>query len=261
MSRYILYLSYILWFGLLCGCDMQQYPDFGKPEKPQILIYSGMTMLLPVTEVAELFEELYECEVKITFGSSGHIYTSVQANQIGDIFFPGSVSYIEQLQRIGIITDSVEVGYNQAAIFVAKGNPLQITADFSLLLNDSIDVVIANPATGAIGRETKKILEAQGIYNQVAGQAQYITTGFAGLIRAIESHDADLVINWQAAGFSPEHQNTMEMIAFPQGVSNKQRLVMGSLKYSRQPELLQQFLAVAHSKQGRAIFAKYGLAD
>jgi len=261
MLRYVLSVYFALWFGLLCGCDMQQYPDFGEPEKPQLLIYSGMTMLPAVTEVAALFEEQNDCEVKITFGSSGHIYTSVQANQIGDIFFPGSVGYIEQLQGAGVVTDSVEVGYNQAAIFVAKGNPLQITADLSLLLSDSINVVIANPTTGAIGREIKKILDAQGIYDQVAVQAQYLTTGFAGLIQAIESHDADLVINWRAAEFSPEHQSTMEMISLPEEVAAKQRLVMGALKYSRHPELVQSFLAVACSKQGHAIFAKYGMAD
>lgn len=261
MSRYLLYLFMVLWFGLFCGCDMQQYPDFGEPERPQLLIYSGMTMLQPVTEIAALFEELHDCEVKITSGSSGHIFTSVQANQIGDIFFPGSVSYIEQLQRSGVITDTVEVGYNQAALFVEKGNPLQITADFSFFLDESIDVVIGNFATGAIGRETKKILEAQGIYDQVAAQAEYLTTGFDRLILAIENQDADLVINWRAAGFYPEHEKNLEMIPLPEDVASKQLLVMGALKYSRHPELAHALLTFAHSKEGQSIFAKYGLTD
>ncbi len=261
MIRFILLSFIIVLVSLLCACDVQEYPDLGEQQKPQILIYSGMTMLPPLVEISDLVEEQYGCEVKITFGSSGHMYTSVQENKIGDIFFPGCVSYLNDLQHADIVKETANVGFNQAAIFVAKGNPKNIPADLTSLTDSSINIVVGNPVTGSIGRETKAILEAQGSYHQVSVRAEYLTTGYKGLVQAIVNGDADVVINWRAAGFNPAYNNTIEMIPLPDEIAQKRPLVMGLLRYSRHPELARAFLNVAHSDQGQKIFRKYGFRD
>lgn len=261
MLRYVLYCYVVLFAAFLCSCDAQKYPDLGDDNKPQLLIYSGMTMLKPLVEIADLVEEQCDCEVKITFGSSGHMYTSVQVNKIGDIFFPGSVSFIDQLQQAGVVKETARVGYNQAALFVAKGNPQNISADLTSLFDASINVVIGNPATGAIGRETKTILEPLGIYQKVSSQAEYLTTGYKGLVQAINTGDADLVINWRTAGFNPSQTNTHEMLLLPETIAEKRPLVMGLLRYSRHPDLARSFIQTAQSAQGQEIFRKYGFLD
>lgn len=261
MTRFILFSTILILASFLCACDVQQYPDLGAQQKPQILIYSGMTMLQPLVEISEVVEEQYGCEVKITFGSSGHMYTSVQENKIGDVFFPGCVSYLNDLQRADIIIETMNVGFNQAALFVAKGNPKNIPADLTSLTDGSISIVIGNPVTGSIGRETKAITEAQGIYHQVVTRAEYQTTGYKGLIQAIVNGDADVVVNWRAAGFDSAYDTSIEMIPLPEKITAKRPLVMGLLRYSRHPELARAFLNVAHSEQGQKIFRKYGFRD
>lgn len=261
MLRCIIYSMLVLVLSLLSACDSQKYPESAEQKKAQLLIYSGMTMLQPLGEIADLVEQKYDCEVKITFGSSGHMYTSVQANQIGDIFFPGCISYLTELEKVGVVNETGLVGYNQAALFVAKGNPQNIQADLSFFSDNSLKYVIGNPVTGSIGRETKVILEAQGLYQHVSSHAEYLTTGFKGLVRAIGNGDADLVINWRAAAFNPAYDNMVEMVALPENIAGKKPLVMGLLRYSIHPDLARSFIQISQSDKGQEIFRKYGFVD
>lgn len=261
MIRLLSYICAFFVFANLCACDAQKYPDFGDHKKEQLLIYSGMTMLPPLVEIADLFEEQCDCEIKITFGSSGHMFTSVQANKIGDIFFPGCDSYLSELQQLDVVVESAVIGFNQIAIFVADGNPHEISSDLSALIDPSLNVVIGNPQTGSIGRETKVVLQERGMYQSASSLAEYLTTGYRGLVQALAKGDADVVLNWRAAGYNPEYKGVIEMIPLSQEIARKKPLAMGLLRYSRHPELAHTFLQVSQSEQGQQIFRKYGFLD
>ena len=120
MQNIKIQLLFILPF-LLVACDMQKYPEPVNSNQRELLIYSGMTMLQPLQEISTLIEKEENCRIKITYGGSGHILKSVEVNQIGDLFFPGDNSYIDELQDKGIITESIPVGYNKAGLFVQPG--------------------------------------------------------------------------------------------------------------------------------------------
>ena len=73
----------LVLLGLLCACDMRQYPHPENDQQREILVYSGMTMIQPLMEIVELFEKRENCSVKISYGGSGHILRSVEVNQVG----------------------------------------------------------------------------------------------------------------------------------------------------------------------------------
>ncbi|MCD6580765.1 MAG: substrate-binding domain-containing protein [Desulfuromusa sp.] len=253
-------LLFILLF-LLVACDMQKYPEPENNDQRELLIYSGMTMQQPLQEISALIEKEENCRIKITYGGSGHLLKSVEVNQIGDLFFPGDKSYIDELQDKGIITESIPVGYNEAGLFVQPGNPKQITSDLKQLQNRQLHVVIGTKKAGAIGRETERILQQAGVYQEVVNNSLYMTTDSRGLAQAIKNQDADLVVNWKAVDFLPENTGKMDFIALPIEDAEKQPLVMGLLKYSRYPELARKIMQLASSDVGQNIFCKYGFLD
>ena len=154
-------LFFIVPFYLF-ACDMQKYPESGNDNCREILIYSGMTMIQPLKELSALVEAGEDCRIIITAGGSGHLLRSVEINQIGDLFFPGDKSYIDTLKQKGIISDSVQVGYNQARLFVQPGNPKQINSDLNNFQNKQLHVVFGSQKAGAIGRETERIFRKYG---------------------------------------------------------------------------------------------------
>ena len=243
---------------LLTACgndDVQNVTE--KPQK-ELLIYCGTTMALPMREIASHIEKQENCEVTILLGGSGNLHQAIMVNKQGDIFLPGMESYIEQAQAEGLISETGVVGINQAALLVAKGNPLNIPADLQALLNPDYRTVLGSPESGSIGRETKRMLDKVGIYQEVVLKTLYMTPDSRDLSKAIKNKAADLVVNWKSTAQWPKYQDVTDVILLGGEIAHPHKLVLGLLKYSTQPQLAHNFIQYAISAEGQAIFASYG---
>ncbi len=226
--------------------------SFGKDT---MVLLCGVTMRYAVEEVTTLFSENHDVEFEISYGGSGNLKTLIQENKVGDLFFPGSDSYINQLKDTGEVNDTAAVGENRATLMVKKGNPKKIS-NINALTDWDYGVVLARAESGSIGREAEKILTDFGILDDAMDNALYLTTDSKDLGAAIRNGDADVTINWRAAATWPENKGQVDTIDIP-GVSGKQ-LVFGRLSYSRHPQLAMEFLRFVASDTGRAIFEKHG---
>lgn len=252
----------MLFFLMAClflctGCEKE------KPaaKKKEILIYCGITMIKPISEIAKIIEGQADCEIIITKGGSGNLLKSIKINKVGDLYLPGSESYIKTCLKDGLVSETAHVGYNKAAMMVQKGNPKNISPDLVNLKNGDYYVVIGNPDSGSIGKETKKILNKRGIFNEVMNNALKLTTDSKDLIAVIKNQEADLVVNWYAAGTWAENEPFVDILPIDEKFAEKKKLVMGLLTTSRYPEIAKKIIAYASSPKGREIFNKYGLYD
>lgn len=249
--RAISVLIMVLFFMAGCGDT--------EPRRPELLIYCGITMLKPMTELAKIMEETHDCTIRITSGGTGNLMKSIRANKHGDLFLPGSDSYIATGFKEGLVTKAVHVGFNKAAMMTSKGNPLSIPAKLEALTNPRFRVVIGNPESGSIGRETKKILDKRGIFAKVVANASQMTTASKDLSRVIRDGEADLVINWYATSTWPENAGAMTALPIDDKFARKKKLMLGLLTYSQHPGIAKAIMDYATSEEGRKIFDKYGL--
>ncbi len=246
---------------LFCSCDTQPESEGTQPvEKPsrEILVYSGMTMIQPVMELAALVEREKNCKVRISYGESEWIKKTAMTSRTGDILFPGTPSYLQPLIKDGSINKTLTVGQNRIALMVQKGNPKQVKPDLTELLREDLMIVIGAPDAGAIGHETGNSLTRLGIYDQVVNKALYLAPDSKGLSQALRSADADVVVNWRAVACFKDNIQFMDAIALPEEQSASLPLVMGLLNFSKHKDLAEYFMARADSETGRAIFNKYG---
>ncbi|MCD4825734.1 MAG: substrate-binding domain-containing protein [Phycisphaerae bacterium] len=232
-----------------------------KQPKKELLIYCGITMIKPMTDIAEIIEEQENCKIIIIKGGSGNLLKSIKTNKVGDLYLPGSDFYIKTCLREGLVTETVHVGHNKAAMMVQKGNPKGITADLNNLASKEYYVVICNPNSGSIGRETKKILDKKGIFQKVQDNARDITTDSKDLSLALINKQADIVINWYATSTWPANEPYVEVLPIDEKYAAKKKLVIGLLKTAEHPEIARKFMEYAASGKGHELFRKYGLYD
>ncbi len=240
---------------LLIGCNER---TSNLTDKKELLIYCGITMEKPVRELAGRFEKLENCTVKIMIGGSGTLYRIMTVNQAGDLYLPGSEAYINKGLGDNVITKTEHVGYNRAALIVAKGNPLNISPNINNLVSKKFRTVLGSPDSGSIGKETKHILTNAGFYEKALDSSLYLTSDSKGLRQAITEDVADLTLNWYAPAIWTENIDKMEALQLDKSVAIPHRLILSLLRYSREPELAKRLFVFMSSETGRKTFNYYG---
>lgn len=240
---------------LLIGCNEQAG---NLADKKELLIYCGITMEKPVRELAGHFEKRENCTVKIMIGGSGTLYRIMTINQAGDLYLPGSEAYVKKGLVDGVITETEKVGYNRAALIVAKGNPLNISPNINNLVSKKFRTVLGSPDSGSIGKETKHILTNAGFYEKALDSSLYLTSDSKGLRQAITEGDADLTMNWYAPAIWTENVDKMEALQLDESVAVPHQLILSLLRYSKEPELAKRLFIFMSSEPGRKIFEHYG---
>ncbi|SLM28352.1 Extracellular solute-binding protein family 1 [Desulfamplus magnetovallimortis] len=259
ISRHILIAVILISSLLVTGCEKEHTADL--PEKKELLIFCGITMIKPMLEIAKIIEKEENVNITITKGGSGNLLKSIIYTKTGDLYLPGSDQYYKTISSDYpcTILETVHVGHNRASIMVQKGNPLGITNDLANLAKKEYAVVIGNAKSGSIGKETQKILEKRGIYDLVLQNAMLLTTDSKDLARVIVNKEADLVINWHAVSTWEENRDYMDVLDIDPQFSEVNNLVLGLLKFSRNMDTARKFMAFAASEEGHKIFKKYGL--
>ena len=238
---------------LLNGCSEPQVE-----ERKELLVYSGITMIKPMKQLAEEFERQHQVKITITQGGSQDLYDSLKSSQVGDLYLPGSPSYRLNNAADGILKEHVLLGYNRVAIMVEKGNPKNLNNDIKQLTDKNLNTVLCNPQTGSIGRASDKILKAAGISEQAYENAVYLTTDSRRLIEAFKKKNADITLNWYAAGTWPGNRDYVDIIELPKEISQPKALELSLLSFSKYPNEAKAFMEYASSKHGLGVFRDFG---
>ncbi len=226
--------------------------------KEPLIFYVGITMVKPMQELSTEFEKMNNCKIKILQGGSQELYDSIKLSKIGDLYLPGSDSYIKKYANENIFLDSVFVGFNKLALIVKKGNPKNIKNSLDELTNPRLNVVLGNAESGSVGNATKKVLIKYGNYQQAILNTIYLAPDSRNLTQSIKEDKADLILNWYATIFWDQNKNIVEALEIDDEYTNKSKLVLTLLNTSKNKPLAKKFLEFASSAKGKATFKKYG---
>jgi len=240
----------------LSGCESSD-EQASNPES-DLIIYSGITMVRPLSQLTREFEEQYNVKISIKQGASGYLYKTLKEEQKGDIFFPGSQEYRQKHQSENLLSEHRFVGYNRIALVVAKGNPKNLNTNLTQLTNPKLSVVLSSPESGAVGKNAKDLLDKAGLTKQVYENLTYFTTDSHRIFNAIKKKHADVALNWYATTKWPETIDYMDAILLPSEIAKPKRLELNLLSFSARPELALQFMEYASSQHGLKTFAEFG---
>lgn len=230
-------------------------------EDTPLLIYCGITMVRPITELARNFEQREKIKINIAQGGSEDLYQSARKSKLGDIYFPGEPSYRDKYLSEGLLGDVKLVGYNQLALFVAKGNPKKVKPDVNELLRKDLTLMIGNANSGSVGQETKQTLDRLKMYPAVVSKASFLMPDSRSLSLSMKRGEADITLSWRATAFFPDNAPYMDVIDLDAKVFEPQALLLNQLTFSTHPQLARKFMEYAASTEGQAVFRKWGFLD
>lgn len=246
----------LLGAGLFHGGAAQAQDD-----PPELLLYCGITMVRPMTEIAQRFEQRESVRIRIAQGGSEDLYQSAKKSGVGEWYLPGEPSYRDKHQAEGLFDGEVLVGYNQMALMVHKGNPKQVKPDPRELLRKDLAAIVGNADSGSVGQETKKILDTLGIYRKVVRAAVFLAPDSRSLVNAMKKQEADVTLIWRATGYFADHAATLDIIDLDPQLAVPQALLLIRLTTAKYPELTKKFMDLAASEEGREIFRKHGFLE
>ena len=228
---------------------------------PELLLYCGITMVKPMTEIAQLFEKREGVKILISQGGSEDLYQSAKKSGLGDWYLPGEPSYRDKHLQEGLLGDFVNVGYNQMALVVQKGNPKKVRADPHELLRKDLTIILGNAESGSVGQGSKDVLDKLGIYPKVVKASAFLSPDSRSLMNAMRKGEADLTLTWRATGLFSDNVSKLDVLDLDPKIAKPQALLLIILKSSKNPEFARSFMKLSAGDEGQAIFRKHGFLD
>lgn len=226
-----------------------------------MLLYCGITMVRPMTEIAQNFEKRENIKITIAQGGSEDLFQSARKSGVGDWYLPGEPSYYELHRKENLFGEFTTVGYNQMSLMVQKGNPKGVKPDPREMLRKDLVAIIGNAESGSVGKEAKDILDSLGIYPKVIRQAAFLAPDSRSLVNAMKKGEADITMNWRAVGFFPDNTGRLDVIDLDPKLAKPQALLLVQLKSTKNADLGRRFLNYVAGEEGQAIYRKHGFLD
>ena len=164
----------------------------GNDIKKTVLIAAAANFQEPLKEIAAEFSKSNDSiELKLSFGSSGNLYTQIKEGAPYEMFFSADTGFPAKLfnEEFGA-EKPINYALGTLVLWTLNGSEIDINAGMELFKKfDAGKISIANPITAPYGEKAVECLKFYGLYeavkdNFVVGKdisqaAQYISTGNA----------------------------------------------------------------------------------
>jgi len=220
-----------------------------------IKIYCGSTMVKAMKEIAAKIEAKEGVSIEIVKGGSAKLYKKLSSEKNGDLYLPGSDSYIKKNKKDGYLGFGKYIGYNQAVIITQEGNPKGIKTldDFA---KPTIKTALGAPKSGSIGKIAKAVLikyKDKDFYNLIAKKS-LLASNSTEIIKALESKKIDAALSWKASAAG----TNFTIVKIPDNISPRKKLKLTLLTFSKNKKIAKEIIQYAASKEGKAIMKKHG---
>jgi len=218
-----------------------------------LVVYSGKGLSNAMEEAKTAFQQRHKIPVTIIYAGSDTLLSTIQRTRRGDIFIPGSATYI---QRAGdLIRSDKYVADHIPAFIVRADNPKNLQT-FADLLADGVKLAVGNKDMCAIGRVAEKIIAASD--QQAAFRKNIVITGSTvnELLQLVNDREVDAALAWTDMLKWPGAAG-LRGVAIPEAINSPKEIRVTVLAFSTDAQraaLFADFLTT----EGKAIFTRHG---
>ena len=208
-------------------------------------------------EIGRAFESANKTKVVFTFGSTGMLTRQIENGAPFDLFAAANVSYIDELDKKGLIISDSKAVYARGRITLWTPNTsnirLQGIAD--LARPEVMRIAIANPDHAPYGLAAKQALESVGIWERVRPKLVF-GDNIRQTFQYAETGNVDIAI--VSLSLSTESRGRWTLI--PEELHQPIDQGLGIIKTTKNEKAARAFAAFLTGPQGQAILKKYGFS-
>ena len=240
-------VTYLLFLLLLLPC--------GWVQAAELRFFVGAGLRQPVDRVVDLFQHRTGHAVLVDYDGSGRLLARITASGQGDLFMPGSLFYIEELEKQGRVHSWRPVVAHTPVVAVNRAKAGEITS-FQDLARPGVRLALGDPKAMAFGKTALKILERSGLKDEILSNVVVYgaTVKQLALYVAEGSVDASIIGRTDAFQF----KDRVEMIPIPPQYFESETVAVAVLTTSTDIDAavaLRDFIA---SPEALAVFESFG---
>lgn len=223
---------------------------------PKLRIAAAADLTLAFKEIATQFEQETKIPTEITFASTGTTAMQIENGAPYDVFAAADVSYIDGLNKKGLILDGTQQLYAQGRIGIAtlKGSNLGIKELKDLADNPKVKkIAIAEPSHAPYGKAAKQAFEHLNLWDKVQSKMVY-GQNIQDTLTILKSGNVDAAII-SLSIYKPDEVDFTLIEGSWHAPLNQ---MMAILKSTKQEENARKFIDYVNGEKGREVMKKYG---
>jgi molybdate transport system substrate-binding protein len=227
-------------------------------EPSALTVYCAAGIKSPVSAIARAYEEEYGVSVRIQYGGSGTLLSTLQLVGRGDLYLSADSGYMDIAREKGLVDETFAVAYLRPVIAVAKDNPKAIQ-QLSDLLRREVRVSLGNPEAASIGKQTMLLLKDAGIWEALQEAVQdrgVFKPTVNDVANDVKLGTVDAGIVWDA---TVNQYEELSSVALEGSDAYIKTVSVGVLRRSQQPDAALKFARYLTARdQGLKVFDAMG---
>lgn len=227
---------------------------------PGLVVYCAAGLKPPVEKIVADYEKQYKVPVRLQYGGSGELLSSLAISKQADLFLAADASYITQGKEKGLIAERLAIARHKPVLAVKKGNPKKI-ASLADLNRQDVRFALANPETASIGRVTKKVLTTAGLWDSISKRVAVTKPTVTEVANDVQVGAVDAAVVWDA---TVAQFQDLQAVPTKELAPESEDVVAGVVASTKQPTAALRFARyLAAPDRGGAYFkpAGYAVAD
>jgi ABC-type molybdate transport system substrate-binding protein len=237
---------------LLGGVAFYQKRTAPRTDTPALMVFCAAGLRKPVEAAAAQYRQEFNIDVRLEFGGSGTLLSSIQVAKQGDIYISADDGSVADARKREVVREVLPLAIQRPVIAVRAGNPKNIHA-ISDLLRDDVKVALANPDAASISRVSRAALGET--WGKLAAHAAVMKPTVSEIASDLSLGTVDAAIIWD----SIVGQFKLEAVPVPELSEHPEKTSACVIAFSKQPTASLRFARyLAAPEKGAAVFKANG---
>jgi molybdate transport system substrate-binding protein len=159
------------------------------------MVFCAAGLRKPVEAAAAQYRQEFNIDVRLEFGGSGTLLSSIQVAKQGDIYIAADDGSVADARKREVVREVLPLAIQRPVIAVRAGNPKNIHA-ISDLLRDDVKVALANPDAASISRVSRAALGET--WGKLAAHAAVMKPTVSEIASDLSLGTVDAAIIWDS---------------------------------------------------------------